>query len=190
MTDFRDVTGKAKIVRGYAATKEGRAALAKDAGLPLSSIRCAEIEKEAFPNPTWTMRKGELLAVRSLADLGADRWAIADAVELIRAQGADVIEVPAGRVAGAGVAMLNDALSRIHGKQRRMTPEEAKAKADARHKERLAARMPKAQAIKFWRASRYKSYQDALKRMPGWNKMSAYNELGPRNTGTGRPRKS
>jgi len=84
MTDFRDVIGKAKIVRGYAATKDDRAALAKDAGIPLSSIRCAEIEKEAFPNPSWTMRKGELLAVRSLADLGADRWAIADAVELIR----------------------------------------------------------------------------------------------------------
>lgn len=36
----------------------------------------------------------------------------------------------------------------------------------------------------------WKTAPDALAHMPGWNKMSAYNELGPRNTGTGRPRKS
>jgi hypothetical protein len=184
-----NASGKPKIVRGYAATKAGRAALAKDAGLPVSAIRCAEIEKEAFPNPAWTMREGELLAVRSLSDLGYDRWAIAEAVEFIRAQGADVIEVPAGRIAGAGVAMLNDALSRIHGKQRRMTPEEAKAMAEARHAARLADRMPAEEAKKFWFASRYKRYQDALKKMTGWTKQAAYSELGPRNTGAGRPRK-
>jgi hypothetical protein len=190
MTNFHDAKRKPKIARGYAAKKEDRAALAKDAGIPVSSVRCAEIEKEAFPNPTWTMRKGELLAVRSLADLGVDRWQIAEAVEFIRAQGADVIEVPAGRVAGAGVAMLNEALSRIHGKQRRMTPEEAKAKAEARHAARLKNRMKPEDAIKFWRASRYKRYQDALKHMTGWTKQEAYDKLGPRNTGAGRPRKS
>jgi hypothetical protein len=190
MQDFHNANGKPNIARGYAATKADREALARDAGLPVASIRCAEVEKEAFPQPTWGLRKGKLLAVRSIADLGADRWAIADAVEWVRAFGADVIEVPVGRVAGAGVAMLNDALSRIHGKQRKMTSEEAKAKAEARHAEKRKARMPKAQVIKIWRASRYKRYEDALKHMPGWNKMSAYKELGPRNTGTGRPRKS
>ena len=190
MQDFHNANGKPNIARGYAATKADRETLARDAGLPVASVRCAEVEKEAFPQPTWTMRKGELLAVRSIAVLGTDRWAIADAVEWVRAQGADVIEVPAGRVAGAGVAMLNDALSRIHGKQHRLTPEDAKAKADARHRARLADRMPKVQALKIWRASRYKRFEDALKHMPGWNKMSAYKELGPRNTGTGRPKKS
>lgn len=190
MKDFHDAHGKPKIGRGYAATKADRAALAKDAGLKVGDVRCAEIDGEAFPNPAWKMRNGELLAVRSLADLGSDRWSIAEAVEWVRSFGADVIEVPAGRIAGAGAAMLNDALSRIHGKQRRMTPEEAKAKADARHKAKRDARMPKAQAIKIWRASRYKRYEDALRYMPGWNKMSAYKEIGPRNTGTGRPRKS
>lgn len=179
-----------KITRGYVTNPEDRAALARDAKLRVQDIRCAAVKGEAFPSPGWSLRKGELLAVRSLVDLGGDRWAIADAVEWVRAFGADVIEVPAGRVAGAGVAMLNDALSRIHGKQHRLTPEDAKAKADARHKARLADRMPKAQVIKIWRASRYKRYEDALKHMPGWNKMSAYKELGPRNTGTGRPRKS
>jgi hypothetical protein len=179
-----------KIKRGYAATKADREALARDAELPVASIRCAEVKGEAFPKPEWKMRAGELLAVRSLADLGADRWAIAAAVELIRAQGADVIEVPAGRVAGAGVAMLNDALSRIHGKARRMTPEEARAMAKAREAAKRKGRMAEKQALKIWRSSRYRSFEDALKHMPGWSKRTAYDLLGPRNTGTGRPRKS
>lgn len=179
-----------EIKRGYVTSPDQRAALAKDAGLRVEDIRCATVAGEAFPDPKWRVRKDELLAVRSLADLGGDRWAIAEAVEWVRAQGGDVIEVPAGRVAGAGVAMFNDALSRIHGKQRKMTPDRAKEMAEARHKATRADRIPKAKAVLIWRASRYKSYQDALKHMPGWNKMSAYNELGPRNTGSGRPRKS
>lgn len=179
-----------KITRGYVTKPEDRAALAADAKLAMKDIRCATVKADAFPSPGWRMRPGELLAVRSLAVLGDDRWSIAEAVEWVRAQGADVIEVPAGRVAGAGVAMLNDALSRIHGKQRRMTPEDAKAMAEARHAAKRKGRMPIEEATAIWRSARFKKYEDALAKMPGWNKVSAYKEIGPRIVGTGRPRKS
>jgi hypothetical protein len=185
-----DAARNMKIARGYVTAPEDKEALAKDAKLPVKDIRCATVKGEAFPKPKWRMRKGELLAVCSLTVLGDDRWTIAEAVEWIRGQGADVIEVPAGRVAGAGVAMLNDALSRIHGKQRRMTPEDAKARARARHEAKRKGRMPVEEATVIWRSARYKRWQDAIAKMRGWTKEAAYKEIGPRTVGTGRPKKS
>ena len=176
-----DVFGRLKMTRGFVASEADRAKLAQASGLALHEIRTGEI-----PN----MRKDEALAVLGLQDLGKTRFEIAEAVAKIRAAGAHVIEYPSGRIAGDGVGMLNDALSRHHGAQRGMTPERAAEMAKSREAAKRKGRMPKTQAIKIWRASRYKSYFDALKHMPGWNKMSAYKELGPRNTGTGRPRKS
>ncbi len=176
-----DVFGKLKMTRGFVATEADRAKLAEASGLAVREIRVGEIP---------SMRKDEALAVLGLHDLGKTRFEIAEAVAKIRAAGAHVIEYPSGRLAGDGVGMLNDALSRHHGKARGMTPERAAEMAKAREAAKRKGRMPKAQAIKFWRASRYKSYFDALKHMTGWNKMSAYKELGPRNTGTGRPRKT
>lgn len=169
------------MVRGFVANETDRQALAEASGIGVRNIRVGEIPK---------MREGEALAVLSLADLGSSRFDIAEAVQSIRDAGATVVEFPSKREAGDGVSMLNDALSRIHGKQHKMTPEIAKVMAKARIEERRKGRMPKVQALKIWRASRYKSFVDALAHMPGWNKMSAYKELGPRNTGTGRPRKS
>jgi hypothetical protein len=176
-----DVAGSWKITRGFVKNEADRAKLVEAAGIPMRDIRTGEVP---------TMRKGEALAVLSVGDLGEDRFEIAERVAVIRAAGATVIEFPALRVAGDGVQMLNDALSRKHGAARKMTPELASAMAKARETAKRKGRMPKAQAIKIWRASRYKSFVDALAHMPGWNKMSAYNELGPRNTGAGRPRKS
>ena len=175
-----DVSGQWKIARGFVANEAERAALAEAAGIPSKDVRTGDVP---------AMREGEALAVLRLGDLGKDRFEIAERVGVIRKVGANVIEFPSKRVAGDGVEMLNDALSRKHGAERGMTPEKAKAMAKAREAAKRKGRMPKTQALKIWRASRYKSYFDALAHMPGWNKMSAYNELGPRNTGAGRPRK-
>lgn len=176
-------------MRGYVAKAAERSALAAASGLPLRAIRCGETKGEGFPAPSWAMRKGEGLAVLRAADLGVDRWSIAEAVAWVQAQGAEVIELPAKRAAGDGVAMLHDALKYHHAAVRGMTPEEASAKAKARELAKRKDRMPKAQALKIWRASRYTKFQDALAKMPGWSKRTAYQELGPRNAGTGRPPK-
>lgn len=185
-----NVPGNWNIVRGYVAKAADRAALASASGLPLRAIRCGETAGEGFPSPSWSLRKGEGLAVLRAADLGVDRWSIADAVAWVQSQGAEVIEVPTGRAAGDGVAMLHDALKYHHAAARGMTPEEARARAAARELAKRKDRIPKAQALKIWRSSRYTKFQDALAKMPGWSKRTAYGELGPRNAGTGRPRKS
>lgn len=176
-----DVPGNWKITRGYVANEADRAKLAEAAGIAVGLIRTGEVP---------VMRSGEALAVLSVKDLGLTRQIIAAQVGAIRKVGANVIEFPSGRVAGDGVEMLNDALRVKHGEDHGMTPEIASERAKAREKAKRKGRMPKVQALKIWRASRYKRFEDALKHMPGWNKMSAYNELGPRNTGTGRPKKS
>lgn len=182
--------GNWKILRGYVAKEADRAELAQLTGLPLKSIRCGEKPGEALPDPQWTIRAGEGLAILRAADLGHDRHTIPAAVKWVQDRGGEVIEFPSRREAGAGVAMLSDALRYLHGAARGMTPEEAQAKAKAREKVKRQGRMPKVQALKIWRSARYKKFQDALDRMPGWSKRTAYDELGPRNTGTGRPRKS
>lgn len=77
----------------------------------------------------------------------------------------------------------------VSGRDGKLTSEQAKAMADQRHKARKDARMPIEQAQVIWRSSRYKRYQDAIAKMPGWTKQAAYDEIGPRTTGAGRPRK-
>lgn len=181
--------GKWKITRGYVAKAADRAKLAELSGLPVSAIRCGEVKGEAFPEPDWGLRSGEGLAVLRAADLGLDRRTIPAAVQWVQDQGAEVIEFPSMREAGAGVAMLADALRYLHGAARGMTPEEAQAKAKVREQVRRKGRMPKVQALKIWRSARYRKFEDALAKMPGWSKRTAYDELGPRNTGSGRPKK-
>jgi len=95
--------------------------------------------------------------------------------------------------AASSVGMVAPTM-RLHfgrsGRVRSLGSEAASAMAEARHAAKRKGRMPIEEATAIWRSARFKKYEDALAKMPGWNKVSAYKEIGPRIVGTGRPRKS
>ena len=64
------------------------------------------------------MRKDELLAVFDLTAFGDNRDDIAEAIRLVRAQGADIVEIASGRLCGDGAVMLAEALQKLS----RLTP--------------------------------------------------------------------
>ena len=96
-----------KIVRGYVLTKGDREALAKAAGLRLADVHAAESKSPP------KMRKGELLAVFDLTAFGDNRDDIAAAVNAVRQNGADIIEIGSGRLCGDGVVLLTEALQKL-----------------------------------------------------------------------------
>jgi len=180
-----DAIGKPKIARAYVATMDQRKVIAETVGLRINDVRCAEVAGENIREPKWTLRKGELLAVFGLEVFGKDRHEISAAVAWVQNQGADVYEVSTGECAGAGVAMLNRALTRIHGAGRMAKAHEMQRKsADARVK----ARLPEDQARQHWMNTRL-TIPQALAKMPGWVRQSAYNTFGKRGLAPGRPKK-
>lgn len=115
-----------KIGRGYVATKDQKAALAKLAGLAERDVRSADIPSEVIANLRF--RKGEGVAVSGLEvfavgckTVHSAVKAIAAAVEHVQSFGADVVEVPSMKCAGQGVALLRAALRRMWADKRGMT---------------------------------------------------------------------
>lgn len=181
-----DANGKPKIARAYVATADQRETIAKTVGLKMSAVRCAEMSGENIHDAGWTLRKGELLAVFGLEAFGKDRHQIAAAVAWVQGQGADVFEIASGEVAGNGVLMMNRALTRIHGEGRMAKAHEMQR---ASAKARTINRMPEDEARQHWANIRLKIPQ-ALAKMPGWNRQSAYNTFGKRGIAPGRPKKN
>ena len=185
-----------KFARGYVASAADQSALMKATGLSKLHVKCGDIPGEAISNPIWALRPGELLAVNSVRDFAEARTVtqahsqIAAAIEWVQSQGAEVYEISSGERTGTGkgAQMISRALSKIHGAVRMIDPVAMQAKAA---KGRTKNRMPKAEAKRIWRdIRRYPRWQDAIAAMPGWNKVSAYDQLGKRGGTAGRPRKS
>lgn len=115
-----------KIGRGYVATKDQKAALAKMAGLAERDVRSADVPSEVITGLRF--RKGEGVAVFGLEVFAVGCKtahsavkAIAEAVEHVQSFGADVVEVPSLKCAGQGVALLRGALRRMWADERQPT---------------------------------------------------------------------
>lgn len=100
-----------KIVRAYVPGESDRRRMAELTGLKIEHVKVA-------PNVPPKMRAGELLAVFDLTVFGETRKVIAEAVDAVQENGADIIEIETGMVCGKGVAVLNRALGIIHGRSR------------------------------------------------------------------------
>jgi hypothetical protein len=177
-----------KIARAYVANLGERADMAAAANIKITDVRCAAVVGENIRDPQWKLRAGELLAVNGLEALGQNRQDIAAAVAWVQAQGAEVIEISTGERAGHGVGMLNRALSRIHGTDRIKSKDAAKEMQRKGVASRTKDRMPKEQAEPHWRNLRLTSVQ-ALAKMTGWSRPTAYNTFGKRDRTPGRPNK-
>lgn len=97
----------AKITRGYVLNESERDDLARAAKLRVVDVHAAETK------PPPKMRANELLAVFDLTCFGDNRDDIAEAVRMVRANGADIIEIASGRLCGDGAVMLAEALQKL-----------------------------------------------------------------------------
>lgn len=174
-----------KIARAYVAKSGEREAMAEAIGLKIVNVKAGDVVGDHISDPGWTLRRGELLAVFGLEAFGSKRQEIAAAVEWVQGQGADVYEIASGAVAGKGVAMLNQALSRIHGKDRIKSADHARAMQRKAAENRLGPRMPDEEALQHWNNPRFTSKQ-AIAKMTGWALSSAYKLLGKRQRTPGR----
>ena len=186
---------KLKFARAYVAKAADQHAMMKAADLPKQHVKCGDVAGQNIAAPDWTLRPGELLAVNSVRDLTdaisitAAHGEIAAAIEWVQSQGAEVYELSSGERTGKGkgAQMVSRALSRMHGAVRM---KDAQAMQANSVKARLKGRMPKAEAKRIWRdIRRHVRWQDAIIEMTGWNKASAYKELGKRGGSAGRPPK-
>jgi len=137
-----------KIDRAYVATEADRADMAKACGIPTKDVRCAATKGEHYSE--WKSRSGKFVAVRDLTVAGKTRGEMLAFVKHIQAQGADVVEIETGNIAGTGAAMLDRALSIVHAQQRGMTAKRAAAMARAAKIKRTAGRMSDEDARLVW----------------------------------------
>ena len=140
----------------------------------------------------WTMRPGELLGVFDLRACGPDRDAMVRGLREAVKHGGVVVEVADDGTLGdrsgdhTGAVLLANTQRKMKAEQV-MPTEKAKAMAAKRHADKIAARMPVERALKIWQnLKRYPYAEDALLRMPGWNKGLAYRILKQRETKPGR----
>lgn len=167
----------ARAHRGYARN-------ARDEAILISSgLKAETIYLEGRGSETLgriRMRAGELLAtVHGLRALGDSQRDITVETRRLHEMGAAVLDIDTGhRSDRNGVDMLDAALRKLRAE--RVMPE-GKAQMMQRKsvKARIGDRMPKREAMTHWRDPRLTT-GEALLRMPGWTKRTAYHDLGPR----------
>jgi hypothetical protein len=133
----------------------------------------------------WSMRKGEQLAVvDGLRALGSSRAQMVAAVSRVHGWGAVVVDAETGKRSDQdGVEMLDEALARIKGE--RSIGNRARSMQVASVAARTKGRMPQREALKIWRDPALTS-GEAIQRMAGWERGTAYKVLGKRGLPVGR----
>lgn len=164
-------------------------------GLPKQHVKCGDVAGENISDPGWGLRPGERLAVRTVRDFTSATTItlahseIANAIEWVQSQGAEVFELSSGETTGAGkgAQMVSRALSRIHGSTRM---QKAKDMQKAAAKARTLGKMGENEAKAIWKNIRtYPRWQSAIAAMTGWNKNEAYKAFKGRGVVAGRPPK-
>ena len=165
------------IARGYArhATDEKRL---RDAGV--KTIYRADKGETVGK---FRMRAGELLGVvDGLRAFGDNRGPINEAVKLVKASGAAIIDVETGlRSDVDGVEMLHKALS-----SQTMTPEFAAAMQKKAVEARLEGAISEAKAKRIWFDGRWSVKQKVEMCGRGWSRRRLYDTFGKTNAPAGR----
>ena len=155
------------------------------AGVPAKRIYREDRGAEQFGN--WRLRKGELLGVvNGLLAFGTNRRAMMAALDKVEAWGAVIVDMETGLRSDKQSAKLLDlGLAKRHGEQA-MKPGQAEAMNEASIAARTKGRLPQRSALVHWRNPELTAKQ-ALKRMNGWSRGTAYAVLGKRGVPSGRP---
>lgn len=142
------MTGLPKIDRAYVATEAERVDMAAACGIAARDVRCAATKGQHYSE--WSARKGKFVAVRDLTVAGKTRGEMMAFVKHVQAQGAEVVEIETGNIAGSGAAMLDRALAIVHAQQRGMTAKRAAEMARAAKIKRSGTRMADEDARLVW----------------------------------------
>lgn len=158
------------------------------------------IYEEGKDGETWTavlrsLRKGDTVAVASMARLGGTRAAVREALADIERRGAKLLIVGHGLdvhipSADAGLGCADE----LSDDRRRFTPHEARKAAEKSHRNRRVERTSKATALEIWQnTTHYPTAAEALAhpKMAGWTPAMAAKVLRARYPGRpgGRPKK-
>lgn len=172
------------ITRGYARNERDEKRLIA-AGVPKGRIYREDRGNEAWGN--WKMRKGERLGVvNGLLAFGNNRYMMMRSLDIVLGWGAVIVDVETGYRSDNGSAKLLDlGLQKRHG-ETAMKPGQAEAMNEASVAARTRGRMPQRSALVHWRNPELTAKQ-ALKRMRGWTRGTAYKVLKERGVPSGRP---
>lgn len=145
----------------------------------------AEYGDETPVGAVQSIREGDSLIVAAARVLGDNREAIRHAIEEVHKHGGIVIEASTNRTSRSdGVGMMADAIGDLANEKRAAGVKGGKEAAKIRWREKQSKRMPQREALSIWLDPAL-SIAQAIKKMPGWKKGSAYRLLGKRNVGAG-----
>lgn len=147
--------------------------MAKVCGIKERDVRCADTKGQHYSE--WGTRQGKFIAVRDLTVAGKTRGEMMAFVKHIQAQGAEVVEIETGAVAGTGAAMLDRALAIVHAQQRGMTAKRAADMARAAKVKRREGRMNEEDARLVW-GDLSKSDDECVART-GWPRSTALSTI-------------
>ena len=137
------------------------------------------------------LRKGDTVAVTSLARVAGTRDGIRAALDDVFRIGCVLVEVDKDRRSDKPemlYSMVLDAVDELSGDRKAFTPAEARKAANKRWKDQRVERTPKKQAERVWlNWQRYRLISDALASpdMQGWTAREAYRAFGKRGSGLG-----
>ena len=151
--------------------------------------RCHETIDHAIKG----LRSGAELWVTALDRVATRHRKLRLVVEAVHKRGCVIVEADTGRRSDNRdqcMAMIFDAISRGMSEERTATLVKAARKSgEVRSLAAFARRMPIKQAKQIWTNNGNWSGRECLAHMPGWTQTAAYEELGTRKLGKGRPRK-
>lgn len=162
----------------------------------LEAAGVSVIYEEGVGGEDWSafaraLRKGDTVAVTSLARVAGTRDGIRAALDDVFAKGCVLVEVDHSRrtdVPKELYSMVLDAVDELSGDRKAFTPAEARRAANKRWKDQRAERTPKDVARRAWfDTARYRLIPQALASadMQGWTEREAYRAFGKRGNGLG-----
>jgi DNA invertase Pin-like site-specific DNA recombinase len=149
-----------------------------------------EGEDETATDAVRSLREGDELCVTTLDRLAGKRTLLREMIEEVHKRGAVIVELSTGRRSddvSALPGMIAEAfemLLRDHRHQQRRLGRKTGRKGGRKPKD---DRMDEKEARAIWRDRTMQDWQ-ALLKMPGWSKRSAYRLLGPRGFAAGWPK--
>ena len=166
--------GYVKKVNGHPVADQCEALAA--AGLPDDAIYHDQTPVAAL----MSLREGDELCIAgSLRILAQNREAMREAVTTAHDAGAVIVDVTRDHRTGPGdgAQMMAEAIAEIaQDKRRGIDP-----RAAARARWGDIKRLPVKEAHELWFSRAHRTAADALEHMPGWSRIAAYRQFGPRN---------
>lgn len=175
------------MLRGYVLPSRRSAASAQIRELEASGVTLYYVEgkgAECFDVAFKSLRKGDGLAVATLADLALNRDELRERLSAIHDKGCYVLETKRNRDSRKhGIEMVLDAADELGQRRKGHDPKWAKKYGKLGGRPKAKRAMSREDAEKIWFDRRIETNSEALSRMTGWTLPAAYRAFGK----SGRP---